>query len=214
MLDRLRVYSPPSFVMKLFPEFVWECSNEKILFTFDDGPNPETTPIILKTLADKRIKAVFFLVGQNIERYKSLASETISEGHEIANHTYSHYDVWGLNRKKINFEIKKCSQLIEEVQGKPPRMFRPPHNRFDLWTAATSHKNNLKCVIWSLLTYDYKNDLNIVKFAGERYIAKNSVVVLHDSIKSKDIIVDSINFLADQIEHREFQIGKPSECLN
>lgn len=214
LLDRLRLYTPPSIVKKLFPEFVWDCENEKIQFTFDDGPNPETTSKILRTLADKKIKAVFFLVGQNIERYRSLVSEIILEGHEIANHTYSHYDVWGLNRKKINYEINKCSRLIEEVQEKPTRLFRPPHNRFDLWTASASNKNNLKCVIWSLLTYDYKNDLNIVKFAGERYLKKNSIVVLHDSIKSKDIIVDSINFLVDQIENNGYQIGKPSECLN
>lgn len=214
MIDNLRVYSPPDFVKRMFPEFVWDSVSDKILITFDDGPNPETTTEILKSLSDKNIKAVFFLVGQNIERYKSLSEEIFSEGHEIANHTYTHYDVWGLNRKKINYEIKKCSELIEDIQKKPANLFRPPHNRFDFWTSSVCKKNNLKCIIWSLLTYDYKNDLNIVKFSIERYLKRNSVVVLHDNSKSKNIIIDSINFLTDQVELKGFQIGKPSECLN
>jgi hypothetical protein len=67
--------------------------------------------------------------------------------------------------------------------------------------------------MWSLLTYDYKNDINLVKLVASKYMRRNSIIVLHDSLKSKDIIVDSINFIAEQAEKNGFEIGEPAECL-
>ena len=72
---------------------------------------------------------------------------------------------------------------------------------------------NLKAVMWSLLTYDYKNDFNIVKFAVRKYLEKNSIIVLHDSLKSKNIILESINYIVEESSRRGFQIGVPAECL-
>ena len=71
----------------------------------------------------------------------------------------------------------------------------------------------LKNVMWSLLTYDFRNDLNVVKFAVNNYLEKNSIVVLHDSLKSKDIIAESIDYIVEESSRRGFQIGAPSECL-
>ena len=75
-------------------------------------------------------------------------------------------------------------------------------------------KHDLKNVMWSLLTYDYKNDLSIVKFAIEKYLKHNSIIVLHDSNKSKSIISDSISLIADEVRKRNYQFGGADECLN
>ena len=61
--------------------------------------------------------------------------------------------------------------------------------------------------MWSLLTYDYKNDLNIVKFAVNNYLMHNSIIVLHDSNKSKSIITDSIKYIVEATLKFEYQIG-------
>ncbi len=63
--------------------------------------------------------------------------------------------------------------------------------------------------MWSLLTYDYKNDLNLVKFAVKNYLRKDSIIVLHDSLKSKDIILDSIKFIAEEVNNKNYEFGKP-----
>ena len=68
--------------------------------------------------------------------------------------------------------------------------------------------------MWSLLTYDYKNDLSIVKFAVDKYLKHNSIIVLHDSNKSKNIISDSISFIADEVGKKHYQFGEADECLN
>jgi len=71
----------------------------------------------------------------------------------------------------------------------------------------------MKNVMWSLLTYDYKNDLSIVKYSVKKYLRKNSIIVLHDSLKSKDIICDSIKFIAEEAAQKGFEFGEPEECL-
>jgi len=67
--------------------------------------------------------------------------------------------------------------------------------------------------MWSLLTQDYKNDFETVKFAVRNFLRKNSIIVLHDSIKSKQIIKDSINLIIDEAANKGFAFGEPEDCL-
>ena len=73
---------------------------------------------------------------------------------------------------------------------------------------------NLKNVMWSLLTFDYKNDLSIVKFAVKKYLKNNSLIVLHDSLKSNNIILDSISLIAEEARNRNYEFGVAEECLS
>ncbi len=206
-------YSPPKILQKLFPKFIWESKVDKVLLTFDDGPNPETTEIILEQLDKHKIKALFFCVGENVKKYPHLVKLIIDNKHTIGNHSYSHENINFKSKTHINEKIKQCSDIIQEVSGITPKYFRPPHGRFDFRTNGFMRKHQLKNIMWSLLTYDYKNDLNIVKFAVQNYITKNSIIVLHDSNKSKDIIKDSINFIVEETNKCGFEFGAPLECL-
>ena len=67
--------------------------------------------------------------------------------------------------------------------------------------------------MWNLVTYDYKNDWEKVKFAVDNYLQSDSLIVLHDSNKSKDIIIDSIKYITDAATMRGFKFGEPEECL-
>ena len=206
-------YNPPFLIKKAFPSFQWESKQEKVLFSFDDGPIPETTLLILDILKKHGIKAAFFCVGENIERYPQLYEDLMSEGHLVCNHTFSHTPIRGLSREETVNQIKKFNNLIKEKSGEDVLYFRPPHGTFYLTTPKLLKQMNLKNVMWSLLTYDYKNDLNIVKYAVSKYLEKNSIIVLHDSQKSRDIIAASINYITEEILRKGFQIGAPEECL-
>lgn len=207
------LYNPPQILKKLFPKFIWHSHINKILITFDDGPNPGTTEMILKELQNHKVKSVFFCVGNNVDKYSTLAKEIISEGHTIANHTYNHKKVSRLSQTKRIDEINRCAQIFEDKLSYRTKYFRPPHGRFNLNLAQELEEMNLKNVMWSLLTYDYKNDLRIVKKSAENYLENNSIVVLHDNKKSKDIIIDSINVILENASNQNFQIGIPDECL-
>ncbi len=207
------LYSPPFLVKKMFSSFQWDSNIPKVLLTFDDGPEPEVTELILKELDDKKIKSIFFCVGENLEKYPSLAKQILAEGHEIGNHTTQHRRIQKLKRDDILQSINNVQQIAEEKLDYKIKYFRPPYGNFDLRTSGIMKETKLQNVMWSLVTYDYKNDLNIVKFATSKYLRKNSIVVLHDNIKSKSIIKDSIQFVLEEAQKKNYEIGKPSECL-
>ena len=213
MVFKKYLYNPPYLIKKAFNNFQWESVNEKVLITFDDGPNPNTTQIILKELENNSIKAIFFCVGDNLEKYPSLAKEIISAGHSIGNHTSQHKKITTLAHEEIIESILKVQRYSIEYLNYNIQYFRPPHGRFNLDLNKLLQKQNLINVMWSLLTYDYKNDLNIVKFALNNYLNKNSIIVLHDSNKSKNIVADSIKIIVEATQKCKYQIGKPSECL-
>ena len=206
-------YNPPFLVKRVFSSYQWDSNTNKILITFDDGPIPETTPLILKKLAAFDIKAAFFCVGENIKRYPDLYRRINDEGHLICNHTYNHRIISKLKRSEATEQIKKFNNLIKEMRGQDVLYFRPPHGMFKLSTSSMLREMKLQAVMWSLLTYDYQNDINVVKFAIRKYLRKNSIVVLHDSIKSKDIIEESISYLVEESSRKGFEIGVPAECL-
>lgn len=207
-------YNPPVVLKKIFSDFCWNTINAKVLLTFDDGPNPGTTEIILKKLADNNIKALFFCVGENVQKYPELVKEILSEGHTFGNHTFNHKILSKISAEEKDYQISSVNKIFKEQLDISLKYFRPSHGRFQLSTSSLMKKHQLKNIMWSLLTYDYKNDLSIVKFAVEKYLNSNSIIVLHDSNKSKNIISDSISFIVDEVRKRNYQFGEAEECLN
>lgn len=207
-------YDPPLVIKKLFNDFYWNTSNNKVLLTFDDGPNPNTTEIILKKLSDERIKALFFCVGENAQKYPGLIKSIKDEGHSFGNHTFNHKILSGLTVNEKIHQVKSTNELFKEKYNIELKYFRPAHGKFQISTSSLMKKFNLRNVMWSLITYDYKNDISIVKFAINKYLKSNSIIVLHDSDKSKNIISDSINFIADEVRNKNHQFGEAEECLN
>ena len=205
-------YDPPFILKQIFPEFRWESRVDKILLTFDDGPVSGNTEKILRKLNDFRIKAVFFCVGNNILKNSSLASEILNEGHIIGNHTFNHVKLTLPGFDNYN-EIDRFNELAKDKLGIEVQYFRPPHGRFTPSTGKLLKKRNLTNVMWSLLTYDFKGNSSLVKKSVVKYLKNNSIIVLHDSLKSRDIILDSINFIVDEISGKGFIFGEPAECL-
>ncbi len=207
-------YNPPIILKKIFSDFSWNTNNGKVLLTFDDGPNPGTTEIILNKLSEEKIKTLFFCVGENVQKYPELVKEILKDGHTFGNHTYSHKILNKISDEEKDYQISSVNKIFKNQFDIKLKYFRPSHGRFQLSTTSLMKKHNLKNIMWSLLTYDYKNDLSIVKFAVEKYLKLNSIVVLHDSNKSKNIISDSISFIADEVRKRNYQFGEAEECLN
>ena len=206
-------YNPPFIFKKIFHEWKWDTSNNKILLTFDDGPIPETTPLILNSLDNSKTKAIFFCVGNNVIQYPDLVKEILNRGHEVGNHTMNHKRITKLFEKELSFEIDTFNQIMEDKFNYKTKYFRPPHGRFNLITHNELKKRNLINIMWSLLTRDYKNDFNLVKFAVDNYLNQDSIIVLHDSLKSKGIVLDSIKYILDKVNENGFEIGEPAECL-
>lgn len=197
----------------MFGSFEWNSACGKILLTFDDGPNVSSTGTILKILAENGLKGVFFCVGANVKKQPELVKDIISGGHVIGNHTFNHKRLTGLSFMESIQEINSFTLLMKNEFGYDVEYFRPPHGKFKPGTASLIKKCGLKNVMWSLLTYDYKNDMKVVKFAVEKYLRNDSIVVMHDSVKSEKIIADTINLVLETAKEKGFEIGEPLECL-
>lgn len=120
-----------------------------VALTFDDGPHPTYTPEILDILDKYDAKATFFVIGQNAEQYPDIVLDAYSRGHEIGNHTYSHPDLKKISVEKLMEEIQKTQDVITEITGETPRLFRPPGGYVS--NPIVEELMNLDCnaVLWS-----------------------------------------------------------------
>lgn len=206
-------FRPPLLIQKLFGNFIWESSNNKILLTFDDGPTEAATLKILSILRANHLKAVFFCVGNNIKNQQALAERILSDGHTIANHTMNHKMLTKMSREESIREISSFNDLMKEKFNYNVKYFRPPHGRFNLKTNGILKEFNMKCIMWNLLSYDYASSIDKVKYAIDNYLKENSIIVFHDSIKCSYIIEEALNYTIEQADKRGFKFGEPEDCL-
>ena len=206
-------YNPPAIIKKMFPAFRWESQVGKMLLTFDDGPVTGLTEKILKKLGDNNIKGLFFCVGSNIRKYPSLVQDIINEGHTIGCHTYNHAKLTSPDFNPL-VEIDGFNRLVFDKFGIEVKYFRPPNGRFNLYTNKILKERNMVNVMWSLLTYDFEGDLSKVKMSVSWCLKNNSIIVLHDNLKSRDILSESIDYIVREAAEKGFSFGEPVECLN
>ena len=172
----------PKFIQALFPSLVWrkETKNKEIWLTFDDGPDPEITPWILSVLKEEEIKATFFLVGQQIEEFPELVGAIISDGHLIANHSYSHRNGWLTSKEKYLNDIETCQELMPNN-----KLFRPPYGKITKAQIALL-KDKYKIILWDVLSWDFQQNTSPKRV--QENILKNtksgSIIVMHNNQKS------------------------------
>jgi peptidoglycan/xylan/chitin deacetylase (PgdA/CDA1 family) len=123
---------------------------KEIALTFDDGPYPFYTPLLLHQLAlEEGTPATFFLVGRTVEEYPQLAERIVSSGGEIGNHTFNHYSLTGLSDKEIGDQIADCGALLSQYTGSPLTLFRPPHGRYDARVVEIARRLGYRTILWN-----------------------------------------------------------------
>ncbi|MCA2224407.1 polysaccharide deacetylase family protein [Nonomuraea aurantiaca] len=160
-----------------------DCSRVKCLaLTFDDGPSVHT-PKLLDLLKKERVKATFFLVGAQVEKYPSIVRREAAEGHAIGNHTYSHPSLPTLLDNEILTEIQNTQELIKEQTGTLPKMFRPPYGATDDRVLGLAGSQNLAQVLWTGTTLDWKlRNVAKIKAAVFRLAKRDGVILMHDVV--------------------------------
>lgn len=123
--------------------------------TFDDGPSPYTTPRLLDLLASYGIPATFFMVGRNAEHHPELVRRIEAEGHEVANHSYSHPNLRKLSYERKRAEIASTDAILRNI-GVTPRFMRPPYGAYDEATENIARDLGLSIVLWSVDSKDWK----------------------------------------------------------
>lgn len=163
-----------------------------ILITIDDGPDPTDTPLLLDVLDRYQTKAIFFMIGEKVRAYPTLAREVIRRGHEIGNHTLSHPQAsfWCAGPWRTRREILQCQQIIEQVTGTAPRWFRAPVGHRNLFTHPVAQALGLHVMAWNRRGFDaVERDPCKVLARILPELTGGDVVLLHEATPiAKDVL--------------------------
>jgi peptidoglycan/xylan/chitin deacetylase (PgdA/CDA1 family) len=154
----------------------------RVALTFDDGPDLDATPRVLRLLAARGARATFFLVGARAARHPDLARAIVDEGHEIGNHTWSHRNAWFLGPAATAREIGDGARILGDATGRVPRLYRPPWGIVNAAALRVARRDALTVVLWSLQPEGLR-----ARAAGEqlrrcaRRLTDGDIVDLHDA---------------------------------
>lgn len=143
--------------------------------SFDDGPDPTWTPLILDLLKRENVKATFYIVGSRAELYPNLVRRIVDEGHELGNHTYTHSNLFNATVQQVRLELNATQRLIETITGRSTLLLRPPYQ-------ADSRPTRVEDI----------RSLNLVQSMGY-------MVALED-IDSQDWSRDSVDQIVDRVK--------------
>lgn len=155
----------------------------QVLLTFDDGPHPIYTPLVLDLLDQYQAKAIFFVIGKQVEESPLLIEEIRSRGHIVGCHTWSHHHLFDIfSVKKMIVEVEKTNQLLEEIIGEKPQFFRPPFGITNPRISKLVKKTGMKTVSWSFRSFDGGNRKNedIIK-ALKKDVKGGEILLFHDN---------------------------------
>ncbi|WNR46793.1 polysaccharide deacetylase family protein [Paenibacillus roseipurpureus] len=197
-------------------EVVWEVSTDEkvIALTFDDGPHPSQTPQILDLLKQYHAKATFFVVGNKIKLYPDVLKREVDEGHEIANHTYTH--AFLSKRTNMKKEINKTDEIIYSVAGIRCHLFRPPGGFYNERLVNIVKQEGHKMIMWSwhLDPRDWSTPgVNKIVNKVLNNSSSGDIVLFHDYVEGKTQTIEALQEILPELEKRGYRFVTVSELL-
>jgi peptidoglycan-N-acetylglucosamine deacetylase len=202
-------------------------SGHSIALTFDDGPDPGTTPRILDSLREHDLKATFFVLGRRVEARPGLLRRIVKEGHTIGNHTYNHTDMSDLSQKRMRLELRRTQAAVDDALGYhyPMVLMRPPYGNpyFDGSDALpvfrkVARDQGLFPILWTVDPRDYmlggrpEGVLRGIVRADEtgRKRERDQVLLLHDTHRQT---ANALSHIIDYYEGSGWQFATVGELL-
>jgi len=183
-----------------------------LALTFDDGPLPIYTTLLLDTLRQLGIRATFFLIGQRARQFPYFARAITDAGHEVANHTHHHVNLTRVSERAVEDELVRAQAAIEEVTGKRPVYFRPPDGDYDNTVLRVAARVGLTTVFWTDDPADYAligpARLEARLLAA---ISNGGILLLHQGVE------DTVRVLPDVmgiLRRRDFAIGTVTALIS
>jgi peptidoglycan-N-acetylglucosamine deacetylase len=183
--------------------------------TFDDGPNGEYTLQILEILQSHDVRAAFFFLAKNIERFPEIALMAKEQGHIIGNHTYDHPHLNQLTHDQVLLQIEKTENIFKEILGLEPRYFRPPYGEYNETVEKIIKEKGYKLVLWDMDCYS----MDWLDHAPEHIAgistakAKNgSIILLHDGRNIKENVprnntIEALKIIIPNLKQKGFEIA-------
>lgn len=209
----ITIYGSAQIQANYFVDSINYGSGKRIALTFDDGPDPEMTPQILKVLNDANVKATFFLIGHKVEQHPDIAKQIELAGHIVADHSYSHSNTIAIfPTTKLTADIKQGADVIEQVTGKRPLWFRPPFGVTNPRYPKALKTLGMTSIGWSVRSMDTTNpDPNVLLRRITDSIKPGSIVLLHDT---QQVTLQILPQLIQQVQESGMEIVGLPELIN
>jgi len=183
----------------------------RVALTYDDGPSPGVTDIILKELDRRQLKATFFMIGKKVRAYPSLAREVAAAGHELANHTFTHPSLSRLSNDQVISELRQCQEAIGEVTGQEPVWFRPPYGAFRKNQGHMPRAEHLGVAYWSVDPRDWSRPgISRITHTVLNNTRPGSIILLHDLHRQT---AEATPTVLDGLEEKDFFLTPMSGLL-
>jgi len=201
----------PRMVTWLFPNRVWQIptAQKEIFLSFDDGPHPRITPMVLDMLATHGAKASFFCIGDRVKRFPGIYQRIVDEGHAIGNHTFHHLNGWKTNDADYLTNITEAALCIDS------RLFRPPDGRIKGSQARAIVAKGFKTIMWTVLSGDYDAKLNPAQCANRvlKNIEPGFIFLFHDAEKAEKNMLFALEKLLEASKLQGFRCEKINDKL-
>jgi len=201
----------PRMVTWLFPNRVWQIptAQKEIFLSFDDGPHPRITPMVLDMLASHGAKASFFCIGDRVKRFPGIYQRIVDEGHAIGNHTFHHLNGWKTNDADYLTNITEAALCIDS------RLFRPPYGRIKGSQARAIVAKGFKTIMWTVLSGDYDAKLNPAQCANRvlKNIEPGFIFLFHDAEKAEKNMLFALEKLLEASKLQGFRCEKINDNL-
>ncbi len=171
------------FGVRVTPALVGRGRDDHVALTFDDGPDPASTPAFLEELDRRGWQATFFMLGTMARRTPSLVAEVAAAGHEVAVHGDEHRNMLRRTPRSARDDIRRATDTIAELTGTEPAWFRPPFGVLSLGALSGAKRAGLTTVLWTTWGRDWRREATpetVVADVLRRYVA-GGTVLLHDS---------------------------------
>ncbi|HEV7899861.1 MAG TPA: polysaccharide deacetylase family protein [Planosporangium sp.] len=152
-----------------------------VAFTFDDGPGPNWTKLVLDTLDRYQVRATFFMVGRNLDVHRDLVRDRLDR-HEVGNHSWSHPDLAQLDFNEVRRELSRTHDVIRSVTGRETNLMRPPYGHLGGSTLLAADSLGYNVVLWSQAMHEAKYQPNPAGQVTDivDHTTPGSIVLAHD----------------------------------
>jgi len=188
----------------------------RVALTFDDGPDPAATPVLLDVLRELNAPAAFFCIGERVRANPDLVRRIAADRHEIGNHTFCH--AWWtslLCGRRLDAEISRCQDILREVLGREATRFRPPMGLTNPHFGAALRRAGLTMVGWDVRSLDHEaRDAQRVIRRVLRRCRDGSIILLHDGDADPDVLRAVVSGVVTSLRAREFAFVSLDDLLN
>lgn len=186
-----------------------------IALTFDDGPWPNSTSQVLDVLKKSNVKATFFMVGMQVQKYPQLLKQVVANGHAIGNHTWSHQYAH-YNESAAAREIDRTAEIVYKITGVKTSLFRPPAGILNNGLVTYAHEKKYAVVMWSVDSKDWRSRRTTTQAFIDNVLKEakpGGIVLLHDGGGDRSNTVQALPQLIAQLKKHGYKFVTVPELL-